>query len=241
MKRRAFIGGMAAILASRRAPAFCVAMRNGMMRPSAAPTPPLPYDAEVEYLESTGTQYINTGIPGGPDLLFTCRFKRSNVTSSTSKLIYGALTNTRNVVGLGGVNSSGFFTWNPNTTVQNSGIVADVDWHNSVMSTVVGNKYLSIDGAIATSTNTTSDSGSRPIFVFARNPYTDEGSIQHTDCQVSSFSITRASDSTLLIDLISVRFTNEQGVSEGTMYDRVSGALFRNAGTGAFVIGPDKS
>lgn len=41
MKRRAFIGGgMAAILASRRAPAFCIALRNGMMRPSAPPTPP---------------------------------------------------------------------------------------------------------------------------------------------------------------------------------------------------------
>ena len=35
-------------------------------------------------------------------------------------------------------------------------------------------------------------------------------------------------------DIIAVRFTNEQGVSEGAMYDRVSGALFRNAGTGAF-------
>ena len=41
MKRRAFIcGGMAAILASRRAPAFCVAMRNGTMRQSAPPPPP---------------------------------------------------------------------------------------------------------------------------------------------------------------------------------------------------------
>ena len=40
-------------------------------------------------------------------------------------------------------------------------------------------------------------------------------------------------------DLIPVRFTNENGVSEGAMYDRVSGQLFRNQGTGAFIIGPD--
>lgn len=39
---------------------------------------------------------------------------------------------------------------------------------------------------------------------------------------------------------VPVRFTNELGVSEGAMYDRVSGELFGNAGTGAFVIGPDK-
>lgn len=43
------------------------------------------------------------------------------------------------------------------------------------------------------------------------------------------------------VDMIPVRFTNENGISEGAMYDRVSGQLFRNAGTGAFVIGPDKT
>ena len=42
-------------------------------------------------------------------------------------------------------------------------------------------------------------------------------------------------------DFIPVRFTNENGVSEGAMYDKVSDQLYRNAGTGAFVIGPDKT
>ena len=41
-------------------------------------------------------------------------------------------------------------------------------------------------------------------------------------------------------DFIPVRFTNKNGVSEGAMYDRISGRLFRNSGTGAFIIGPDK-
>jgi len=44
----------------------------------------------------------------------------------------------------------------------------------------------------------------------------------------------------LLRDFLPVKFSNEQGVSEGAMYDCVSGQLFRNAGTGAFVVGPDK-
>ena len=48
------------------------------------------------------------------------------------------------------------------------------------------------------------------------------------------------SNNSALIDLIPVRFTNELGQSEGAMYDRVSGQLFRNAGTGDFIIGPDK-
>ena len=44
----------------------------------------------------------------------------------------------------------------------------------------------------------------------------------------------------MVFDAIPVRFTNESSQSEGAMYDRVSGQLFRNAGTGSFVIGPDK-
>ena len=48
-------------------------------------------------------------------------------------------------------------------------------------------------------------------------------------------------DNTILGSFIPVRFTNEDGVSEGAMYDKVSGQLYRNAGTGAFIIGPDKT
>ena len=42
-------------------------------------------------------------------------------------------------------------------------------------------------------------------------------------------------------DFIPVKFTNESGETEGAMYDRVSGQIFYNQGTGAFVIGPDKT
>lgn len=48
-------------------------------------------------------------------------------------------------------------------------------------------------------------------------------------------------DNAILGSFIPVRFTNEDGVSEGAMYDKVSGQLYRNAGTGAFIIGPDKT
>ena len=48
-------------------------------------------------------------------------------------------------------------------------------------------------------------------------------------------------DNAIIGSFIPVRFTNEDGVSEGAMYDKVSGQLYRNAGTGAFVIGPDKT
>ncbi len=36
--------------------------RQLMIASMGEPVPPLPYDAEVEYLEGTGTQYIDTGL-----------------------------------------------------------------------------------------------------------------------------------------------------------------------------------
>ena len=48
-------------------------------------------------------------------------------------------------------------------------------------------------------------------------------------------------DGVEVIDLIPVRFINERGETEGAFYDKVSGQLFGNAGTGAFIIGPDKT
>ena len=63
-----------------------------------------------------------------------------------------------------------------------------------------------------------------------------------------------AIDGTPLRDFIPVRFTNEHGVLEGAMYDRVNptvgmnpdgsprtDGLYLNRGTGAFVIGQDKT
>lgn len=61
-------------------------------------------------------------------------------------------------------------------------------------------------------------------------------------------------DGVLVCDLQPVRFTNENGVTEGAMFDRANptvgmnpdgsardDGLYRNRGTGAFVIGPDKT
>ena len=39
--------------------------------------------------------------------------------------------------------------------------------------------------------------------------------------------------------MIPVRFTNEYGETEGAMYDQISGGIYRNQGAGSFIIGPD--
>ena len=65
------------------------------------------------------------------------------------------------------------------------------------------------------------------------NKYTHKGRVR-----IYEFFVVRAGEK--IVDMIPVCFTNENGVSEGAMYDKVSGKLFRNAGTGSFIIGPRK-
>ena len=58
-----------------------------------------------------------------------------------------------------------------------------------------------------------------------------------TGIRIGNFMISRNRD--MLINLVPVRFLNENDEWEGAMYDLVSGELFLNNGTGEFIIGPD--
>ena len=49
---------------------------------SGGDIPSLPYDAEIEYLQSDGNQYIDTGITPSATLSFECAFQNSNTGTS---------------------------------------------------------------------------------------------------------------------------------------------------------------
>jgi len=241
VKRRAFIGrGMAAILASRRAPAFCIALRNGMMRPSAPPTPPLPYDAEVEYLESTGTQWIDTGTTLKSYSQIDCDFiglglsnkavfgcsNGSAYNSGAIELFWleSAVRTRFEVVAPASNSASQILAFSPSYSV---GTLYSVRYNKDV---------FSLNGDSGTSNWYSDYVGTRNLYIFATN----RGSASYnSDCKMFLFKI--SANGTLVRDFIPVRFTNELGQSEGAMYDKVSGRLFRNQGTGAFTYGPDKS
>ena len=198
-------------------------------RTSAWSRKALPYDADVEYIESTGTQYIDTGVI--PDI--NTKISVTAAVTATTEQFMGAIDAKKNRFhfsfysgelfrGCVGQNQTGMgyadqlvhtFTIDaPNNTVSEDGTS-----YSFVMSGLIP---------------------SVSIWLFARNSddkiYIRRIKIRIYSCQIYQNGI-------LVRDLIPVRFTNESGESEGTMYDRVSGKLFRNVGTGAFVIGPDKT
>ena len=209
----------------------------------------LPYDAEVEYLEigreSKSTFYID--LPGGdyPGLgLYAKCTVVKEISGDNTSLI--------------GIPNGKIFTdWIVATLYGTTGFTFDsqdgdvVEWYCMDDGTrqtswvkrngIVGQSYAPIDRA---------REDIAPVEYFrligASNNQSRFKPVKIEIIQIFNYD-------KFLYDFIPVRFTNELGLSEGAMYDRANptvgmnpdgsartDGLYRNRGTGAFIIGPDK-
>ncbi|MBQ5795022.1 MAG: hypothetical protein IIW14_03410 [Kiritimatiellae bacterium] len=205
-------------------------MRNAMMAGKR-----LPYDAEVEYLESTGTQWIDTSIV---PTLYTKSEVVAKFTTVSGPQICGAYwSGVNNAFDICGVaNNSWFLRALTSGSPNPSGWTADTNTHTFVSDAQTNT--MSVDG-VSVTRSAISIGTPVSIYLFARHERSTGVAVTYP-CQVKIYSVRFYDSNVLVRDFIPVRFTNELGQSEGAMYDRVSGTLFRNRGTGAFVIGPDK-
>ena len=181
-----------------------------------APTPPLPYDAEVEYLQSTGTQYIVLG-----DVLmgktFTVEGKWCPLETTNDRFIFGGGQHSNPLYSRTGVYGAS------NPFVLPGGESVDILQQGAIyIHERVDREYV-----VFRSYAMSSDY----IYLFAQ----EWGNVPAGKITARLFYLRVSVNGEVSLDLTPVRFTNEQGVSEGAVYDRVSGALFRNAGTGAFL------
>lgn len=184
----------------------------------------MPYDAEVEYLESTGTQYIDTGL-----------------TSQLSDVInidftpLSTLNNLQCVLGSQNANVAKCFVFTYSKNVQVSKPWGGASGFASAGAFVVGvriNLIVDVPSRLAQLNELTPIDIGRPngsslstyLFCVNRNdsPYA------RTQMRLHSYSVSGR------IDLIPVRVG-----TTGYMYDRISGQLFGNSGTGDFIVGPD--
>ena len=206
----------------------------------------LPYDAEVEWLEEGPPgSYIQTDIPTTKNTSCAVSLEVVNATKMDGGGVICA------IYGLGqswNFDSYGLFYLTQPGQAQRGKL--NFHGHNNVLSNVLQTDdsvrfdvSISANGSDNVIVSCGSFSKSASIknikdsgrFVLLWN-YTNN-SLAKTRLTKVVFSV----DNTILSSFIPVRFTNEDGVSEGAMYDKVSGQLYRNAGTGAFVIGPDKT
>ena len=199
---------------------------------------PLPYDAEVEYLESTGTQWIDTYFKGSDVLDFKIDalvssegdrtfFGARDTYDGDSSRIYNLVSPLKGRFGFG---LSGQWNKWPQLGI----VVGNRFWAKKTGNTVIMSNGVSIE--------VSSEKFETPyeIELFAMSTVTQK---RHGQEPLIGriYSVSFSTYGTNIGDFIPVRFTNELGETEGAMFDRVSGQIFRNAGTGAFIIGHDKT
>ncbi len=189
----------------------------------------LPYDSEVEYLESSGTQYIDTGFYPTGASAFDVSGEFTVATATSTR--FGARVGYANKCFAAMVagnqirldHGANMYYYTPTTTITTRLVLDGVN--------LTAQAYDSA-GELSWSTSISAQSFStgHTVMLFALNnngTVNGLGSMKISACKLYESGV-------LALDLIPVRVG-----TVGYMYDRVSATLFGNAGSGAFSYGSD--
>lgn len=198
------------------------------------PTPPLPYDAEVGWLQTDGSAYIDTGIKPSSNTTFEIDAYIPEhgtqgfwVFGSRSGANVGQLAYLND-----GVANQRSYRFG-NRDAYASGKLAE-GWHH--FDNTATPRILKIDDSITlTAAANTFAQTNYPIYLFCLN-VNGTPSLNNIASGAKMSASKFYQNGTLVFDGIAVR---KNGV--GYLYDKVSGQLFGNAGTGNFILGNDKN
>lgn len=194
----------------------------------------LPYDAEVEYIECDGTQYINLlkTINSATDNIVV-EFMLKKIQTGTGGFFGARLGASAKNFSIGLASSTYIFADVNNTTYSPYRATSGQNGINQrcVVNLSRSERKITINGTVI-SRNTTvipSDFETNIAYLFAINGLSEI-------CEKARFySLEWKRNNQMYINLISVRVGQV-----GYLYDKVSGELFGNAGTGSFIVGPDR-
>lgn len=185
----------------------------------------LPYDAEVEYLESTGTQWIDTGVTVGGTNNIIVELKVAQTVDTTAVSFYFAQP----------LSGSNYFAAYANASnkyacvYRNKWAASTTSTDRSVHVLNYDNGKLYKDGTLLiTASSTTSVTASNTLALF--------GSHGSNINKFKLYYFKLMSNHVTVLDMIPVRVGQV-----GYMYNRVSKTLFGNSGTGSFTLGSDIS
>ena len=172
---------------------------------------------QYEYLQSSGTQYIDTGIPVKANTYVRAEFEFTNSTSSTRRLfgkIAGSSTGAMNYR-----EYASFYWFQSNSITSTSSGKHVVEFKSD------GNVYL--DGTVIGTRGTFSQGSNSPMYLFAE--LSDNSNINYGSVKVYRFTVSE--DTTVVLDLIPCKRNSDDVLG---MYDKVSGNFLINQGTGDF-------
>ena len=186
----------------------------------------------LEYIQSTGTQYINTGIYPNQDTSIEIKFLAESRTAGAFTLC-GSFN---------GAWRPGFGLYGGNTSYQCNYVYSNVDSNTEPLYTFQANQMytyalnknvasLSINDVVISQKTTEEDVFElpTPIEIFRVSIST---SPRYGKFNLYSFKV--SSNNTLVQHLIPVKDLNDVAC----MYDKVSRQFFYNQGTGDFIAGP---
>lgn len=192
---------------------------------SLPPEPTLPYDAEVEYLESSGTQYINTGfIPNDSSGVYVRAYCK---TSGGNHIVVGTRQSSGNTRWLINFSNGLEISWNTYLAYTYSYTNTWVEVENNFLNSRLGK----IDGVTKRTSYPTLASITYPVYIFTANIYGRLNTYPYTG-RVSSVKISQGNE--VVMDFIPVRVGQV-----GYLYDKIGGQLYGNVGSGSFVLGND--
>lgn len=189
----------------------------------------LPYDAEVEYLQSTGTQWIDTNFI--PDV------------NSAAHIIWSSIEITNDgYFGSRSLDYNGVYRFCGATFTYGQSFTFAMtynEWANDkipLMNNIIYDCYAENGKYIINGTeynsNIISNYQGSVFYLFRYYKGNNGWYLSKMRC----YSLKLYSNNVIVMDMIPVRVGQV-----GYMYDKVSGQLFGNSGTGDFVLGPDKN
>ena len=193
---------------------------------------PLPAGyTQVEYLQSTGTQYIDTGLTLTADQMKTSVLEAKMSFNSTEMW---------NVVGYGGgsgdrlyfgVSSTNYFAYSSDSYDNNTNVVSDTNVHNFILNNQTGT-YTVDQTQVATFTASQSTNAVDSMLLFGYINATSGGNLTKRLQTIYTFKISIGSN--LVRNFIPAIRTSD---SVAGMYDTVNSVFYTNAGTGTFATG----
>lgn len=199
-----------------------------------------PYDAEIEYLESVGGQYINMDFICDDTSGFIVDAKTTSVGNYNERLIgsycgdngrwcFAAKTEDS-------FNNSAFYGWNTAVLLSRYNVGGFINRRFTISLNLLNDRLFRVDGVAKGNLSETlysPQTNSALLFSHADATTGLPALNEFFIGRVYSAKITRGVN--IVRDFIPVRVGNV-----GYMFDRISGKLFGNQGTGAFILGADK-
>ena len=189
---------------------------------------------EVEYIEATGTQYIDTGITAADYDTFEIRGAFTSTSGTQCMIAYTQVSNQNTSAWFGSFDSKFNFAPLGNTNVWYA--LGNNDTNEHLFKYCISSKTAQVDNTSQTFTvNLITKNDTKTSYLFARNNYQSNSAELFCSFQMKSAKFYDESLN-LVADFVPCYRISDNEIG---MYDLVTKTFLTNAGTGTFLKGAD--